>query len=462
MPGMRDQHAGCVGAYLVEHDLFDFLLLSLPDNDTHSHKHGPHAQVTSIADADRQLERVMHAGGGPDAFLDEHAVIVVADHSHAPVERASRPHRRVRRLRGAAGPRPARAPTTPRSRVCPSQRAAMVYVLVPERARRSVLPRLRRRRRSTLEGVDLVMRRERATRASSRAARGELRFAPGRARCATRAAGAGSSRGDLERCSTRRSRTACFAATTYPDALARVWAALSCPTSGDVLLSAAPGYEFPDWGGADHVGGGSHGSLHRSRLARARSLFCGVEPPASATPTAQWSIARRRADGARALRGVPSRGMTRRGSPAPCRRAARASARGCTPACASPRNWLAARALRRRRRERLRRQPRRLRAARARRSASDYRLAATGAFVVAVTNNFVWNRHWTFARATGTPASRPRASSSSALVAFAFNLVVLELLVAGLGVRRGPGAGDGDRRRDAAELPRQQALELRP
>ena len=50
MPGMRDQHAGCVGAYLVEHDLFDFLLLSLPDNDTHSHKHGPHAQV----DVDRR------------------------------------------------------------------------------------------------------------------------------------------------------------------------------------------------------------------------------------------------------------------------------------------------------------------------------------------------------------------------------------------------------------------------
>ncbi len=69
-----------------EHDLFDFLLLSLPDNDTHSHKHGPHAQVASIAAADRQIERIMHAAGGTDAFLEEHAVIVVSDHSHAPVE----------------------------------------------------------------------------------------------------------------------------------------------------------------------------------------------------------------------------------------------------------------------------------------------------------------------------------------------------------------------------------------
>ena len=44
--------------------------------------------MTSIAAADRQLERLFHAGGGTEKFLDEHAVIVVADHSHAPVERA--------------------------------------------------------------------------------------------------------------------------------------------------------------------------------------------------------------------------------------------------------------------------------------------------------------------------------------------------------------------------------------
>ena len=86
MPGIRDQHTGCVGAYLVENDLFDFMLFSLPDNDAWSHKNGPHAQVTSIASADRQLERLMHAAGGPDAFLDEHAVIVTSDHSQAAVE----------------------------------------------------------------------------------------------------------------------------------------------------------------------------------------------------------------------------------------------------------------------------------------------------------------------------------------------------------------------------------------
>src|SRR6201985_158092 len=86
MPGIRDQHTGCVGAYLIERDLFDFMLFSLPDNDAWSHRNGPHAQVTSIAAADRQLERLMHAGGGPDQFLEDYAVIVASDHSQAIVE----------------------------------------------------------------------------------------------------------------------------------------------------------------------------------------------------------------------------------------------------------------------------------------------------------------------------------------------------------------------------------------
>ena len=73
----------------------------------------------------------------------------------------------------------------------------------------------------------------------------------------------------------------------YPDALARVWSALTCPTSGEVLLSAAPGYEFIDWGRQAHVGGGSHGSLHASDSLGAL-VMCGVAPP-PAEP-AQWAI----------------------------------------------------------------------------------------------------------------------------------------------------------------------------
>ena len=61
-----------------------------------------------------------------------------------------------------------------------------------------------------------------------------------------------------------------------------MWSALTCPTAGDVLLSAAPGFEFVDWGGADHLGGGSHGSLHKSDSLGAL-LWCGLDAHRRAT-----------------------------------------------------------------------------------------------------------------------------------------------------------------------------------
>ncbi len=89
----------------------------------------------------------------------------------------------------------------------------------------------------------------------------------------------------------------------YPDALARVWASLTCPTSGEVLLSAAPGYEFLDWGGAAHVGGGSHGSLHASDSLGALVL-CGLELRRGAGPVGD---PRHRSAGAPAFRLVHGR-----------------------------------------------------------------------------------------------------------------------------------------------------------
>ena len=61
-----------------------------------------------------------------------------------------------------------------------------------------------------------------------------------------------------------------------------------------------------------------------------------------------------------------------------------------------------------------------------------YRWAATGAFVVAVANNFFWNRHWTFKARHGHAGFQAARFLAVSLFAFAFNLLVLELLVAGL------------------------------
>ena len=126
LPGVRDQHSGCVAEYLVENDLFDFLLLSLPDNDTHSHKYGPFAQVDSIAAADRQIARMMEPAGGPEKFLEDHAIIVCSDHSQSKVEGEIDLFKAFDGfgLRAAQRSKP-----DDEIAVCPNSRAAQVYVL---------------------------------------------------------------------------------------------------------------------------------------------------------------------------------------------------------------------------------------------------------------------------------------------------------------------------------------------
>jgi hypothetical protein len=281
MPGVRDQHTGCVGAYLVEHDLFDFMLFSLPDNDAWSHKNGPHSQVTSIAAADRQLERLMHAAGGPDAFLEGHAVIVCSDHSQAQVEDRIRLEQTFADF-DVATPSPARS-IGAEVAVSPAQRSAMVYALDSDR-REQVVQRAVHASLET-QGVDLVCWLAGAE-AVVRGARGELRFAPdgpvedlrgGRWHLDGQLATLGGSERDGR-----------LHTPSYPDALGRIWSALQCPTAGDVLLSAAPSYEFVDWGGADHVGGGSHGSLHSSDSLGVL-LWCGTGP-SSRAEREQWSL----------------------------------------------------------------------------------------------------------------------------------------------------------------------------
>ena len=279
MPGQRDQHTACVGAHCVEEDLFDFMLFSLPDNDTYSHKRGPYAQVTSIASADRALERIMQAGGGPDRFLEDHAVIVVSDHSQiAVVDRVN--------LGAALADFDVLTPFDTRAdgrelAVCPSQRSAQVYVL--DEDRRESLTREVWRDLHEVEGVDLVVRREGDNEAAVWSPRGELRFGPGGDLIDPRGCSWGVD-GDLDTLGLD-AADGRVSSGSYPDGLGRLWSALCSPTTGDVLLSSGGGYEFVDWGGVAHVGGGSHGSLHRGDSLGAL-VMAGMDVP----ERAQWGI----------------------------------------------------------------------------------------------------------------------------------------------------------------------------
>jgi len=300
IPGSRDGYSACCAAQLVEADLFDFLLFSLPDNDNYSHRHGPEASVESIAKADHCFGKLLEAAGGLDAFLDEHALILLADHAQTPVHRGLPLAELLGREWVVLQPsedRPERAQLA----VSPTGRAAHVYLLPGEGPRAEHLAVARAL--TEIEGVDLVCRLEGADgeplerdEPGMPAGGGEvavveragerLRFRPGDSVADLRG-GRWAIEGELSVLEAR-IEDGRLRSDAYPDPLARVWAALTAPHAGDFVLSLAPGFEAVDWGGVTHAGGGSHGSLHAGdSLGPLLFVGCG---PENAGEREQWAL----------------------------------------------------------------------------------------------------------------------------------------------------------------------------
>lgn len=300
IPGSRDGYSACCAAELERADGYDFLLLSLPDNDNYSHRHGPEASVESIAKADHCFAKLIEAGGGLEEFLAGHAVILLADHAQTPVARGLPLAELLGREWDVLVPSEDRIGEAQLA-VSPTGRAAHVYLLPGEGPRAE--PDAVGRRLAEIEGIDLVCSLEDAAgepllrrgsgvpageAPSAVVERGELRlrFRPGREVVDLRGRG-WDLEGELDalEASVEDGR---LVSDEYPDALARVHAALTAPNAGDFIVSLAPGYEAVDWGGVSHAGGGSHGSLHRDdSLGPLLFVGCG---PASADDRRQWTL----------------------------------------------------------------------------------------------------------------------------------------------------------------------------
>jgi hypothetical protein len=299
IPGSRDGYSACCAAELARADGYDFLLLSLPDNDNYSHRHGPEASVESIAKADHCFAKLIEATGGMGGFLETHAAIVVADHAQTPVSRGLPLAELLGREWDVLAPSDDR-PGQAQLAVSPTGRAAHVYLLPGEGPRADA--QQVGRRLAEIEGVDLVcslespqgttlVRRDPAAPPAGawtvveRAGR-KLRFRPG-----DDAADLRGVRWQLDgelAVLELALEDGVLRSEAYPDPLARVHAALSAPNAGEFVVSLVPGYEAVDWGGVSHAGGGSHGSLDRGdSLGPLLFVGCG---PARADERAQWSL----------------------------------------------------------------------------------------------------------------------------------------------------------------------------
>ncbi len=282
IPGNRDGYSACCAAELERADGYDFLLLSLPDNDNYSHRHGPEASVESIAKADDCFGELIEAAGGLDEFLADHAVILLADHAQTPVARGLPLAELLGREWDVLAPSEDRIGEAQLA-VSPTGRAAHVYLLPGEGPRAD--PEEVRRRLTETEGIDLVCRLEDGAAVVEREGL-RLRFSPGEAIADLRGR-----RWDFEGALDALRATVedgVLVSDDYPDPFTRVHAALTAPNAGDFIVSLSPGYEAVDWGGVSHAGGGSHGALLAGdSLGPLLFVGCG---PASADEREQWAL----------------------------------------------------------------------------------------------------------------------------------------------------------------------------
>jgi hypothetical protein len=206
-----DVYAAAVGRWLVTRDGFDFLAFYLSGYDFASHAAGPDgaAAVQALEQADAAVGALLEAAGGPDEFLERYAVVLLSDHGQTPVERAASLEEPFADLAG-------------QTVVTASNRAGQVYLLPHARLEAAELAR----RLDGFPAVDVTLRRE----------------------------------GD-ELVARREGTDAPVEKLDHPDAAWRARSALANPNAGELLVSAAEGWELVDLGGRHHAGGGSHGSL---------------------------------------------------------------------------------------------------------------------------------------------------------------------------------------------------------
>lgn len=265
--GMDDESTGAMLRDLAaQGGLPDFTVAYFADNDYRSHEIGPIAALPVIARVDRMLGEAFAAAGGLDRFLQHTAVIVTSDHGHCEIQADATAVIRLDQVLGdfrqAALGRPWKS--ADEILICPNMRAAQIYVQHP------TAENIHRLATAALldSKVDQVIWRSQLTGGTSGYTvlthRGRIEFARDSSphNAVDDFGGLWRWQGEAKALDLdQEGRSLRYR--QYPNAFERIAGVLDLGQSGEIWLTAKPGYEFEVPGGQAHVGGASHGALHQ-------------------------------------------------------------------------------------------------------------------------------------------------------------------------------------------------------
>ncbi|MFC3885918.1 alkaline phosphatase family protein [Bacillus songklensis] len=259
--GFNDKFSARELIYLIQNNkLPAFTIVYFPDLDHSVHKRGP-LDIKGIKKIDKQLQKVLNTYGSWDEALEENYWIVMGDSGQAPIDTVRKkalidlkqvlhPYRIMKLKEGIKN--------DDQIVLGINERMAFVYSLNPKQLPLSTIAK-------TLQNddrIDVIAWKERESiSVISGAKAGELNF-KANGEYTDKYGQSWSVMGDpgiLDL--TLKNNEILY--DTYPDALSRLQSALTSHEGSYLVISAKPGFEFVGEGSPTHVGGASHGGLHK-------------------------------------------------------------------------------------------------------------------------------------------------------------------------------------------------------
>ncbi|AGT32323.2 phosphodiesterase [Geobacillus genomosp. 3] len=237
-----------------------FTIVYFPDMDKMVHKHGP-LDTKGIAQTDKQLQAILNSYPSWEEALRGHHWIIMGDNGQAPV-RADRNKALIdlRRLFHSYKVMALKHGVQQGDELvlAVNERMAFIYTLDLQRAPLAKLAEVLQQD----ERIDVIAWLEGdKAHVISGVRSGTLIFRPG-----------GTQADEYGQCWDIQGELGVLDLATnggrlsygdYPDALARLYSSLTSHRGTFLIASAAPGFEFIGEGSPTHVGGASHGALHR-------------------------------------------------------------------------------------------------------------------------------------------------------------------------------------------------------